>query len=75
MPVEAIVAQRHIINRFGIHDIEADTSAEDLVGLLKALGYEVKPGEMNSGLHAVEMAAKGLAGADLQVLWTIEMAI
>ncbi len=62
MPVEAIVAQPHLINRFGIYDIEAGTSAEDLVGLLKALGYEIKSSEMNSGLHAVEMTAKGLAG-------------
>ncbi|WP_332304801.1 gamma-glutamyltransferase [Rhizobium sp. GR12] len=63
MPVEAIVAQPHLINRFGPYDIEAGTSAEDLVGPLKALGYEVKPGEMNSGLHAIEMTAKGLAGS------------
>ena len=63
MPVEAIVAQPHLINRFGTYDVEAGTSAEDLVGSLKALGYEVKPGEMNSGLHAIEMTPKGLAGS------------
>ncbi|NTZ89328.1 gamma-glutamyltransferase [Agrobacterium tumefaciens] len=63
MPVEAIVAQPHLINRFGTYDIEAGTSAEDLLGPLKALGYEVKPGEMNSGLHAIEMTAQGLAGS------------
>lgn len=63
MPVEVIVAQPHLINRFGTYDIEAGTSAEELVGPLKALGYEVKPGEMNSGLHAIEMTARGLAGS------------
>ncbi|MFK0205633.1 gamma-glutamyltransferase [Agrobacterium sp. NPDC090283] len=63
LPVETIVAQPHLINRFGTYDIEAGTSAEDLVGPLKALGYEVKPGEMNSGLHAIEMTARGLAGS------------
>lgn len=63
MPVEAIVAQPHLINRFGIYDIEAGTSAEELAGPLKALGYEVKPGEMNSGLHAIEITAQGLAGS------------
>ena len=63
MPVEAIVAQPHLINRFGTYDIEAGTSAEDLVEPLKALGYEVKPGEMNSGLHAIEITAQGLAGS------------
>ncbi|QCM12983.1 gamma-glutamyltransferase [Agrobacterium tumefaciens] len=63
MPVEAIVAQPHLINRFGTYDIEAGTSAEELIGPLKALGYEVKPGEMNSGLHAIEITAQGLAGS------------
>lgn len=63
MPVEAIVAQPHLINRFGTYDIEAGTSAEDLVEPLKALGYEVKPGELNSGLHAIEITAQGLAGS------------
>ncbi|NSY98342.1 gamma-glutamyltransferase [Agrobacterium tumefaciens] len=63
MPVEVIVAQPHLINRFGTYDIEAGTSAEELAGPLKALGYEVKPGEMNSGLHAVEITAEGLAGS------------
>lgn len=63
MPVEGIVAQPHLINRFGTYDIEAGTSAEELAGPLKALGYEVKPAEMNSGLHAIEINAKGLAGS------------
>ncbi|UXS34549.1 gamma-glutamyltransferase [Agrobacterium tumefaciens] len=63
MPVEAIVAQPHLINRFGTYDVEANTSAENLVEGLKALGYEVKPGEMNSGLHAIEMTTQGLAGS------------
>ncbi len=63
MPVEAIVAQPHLINRFGTYDIEAGTSTEELAGPLKALGYEVKPGEMNSGLHAIELTAQGLAGS------------
>jgi gamma-glutamyltranspeptidase/glutathione hydrolase len=63
MPVEAIVSQPHLINRFGTYDIEAGTSAEGLVEPLKALGYEVKPGEMNSGLQAIEMTAQGLAGS------------
>lgn len=63
MPVEAIVAQPHLINRFGTYDIEAGTSAEELVGPLKALGYEVKPGEMNSGLHAIELTAQGFVGS------------
>ena len=63
MPVEKIVAQPHLINRFGIYDIEAGTSAETLAEPLKALGYQVKPGEMNSGIHAIEITGQGLAGS------------
>ncbi|MBW6420415.1 gamma-glutamyltransferase [Rhizobium sp. XQZ8] len=63
MPVEQIVAQPHFINRFGAYEIEAGTDAEKFAEPLKALGYEVKPGEMNSGLHAIEITANGLAGS------------
>ncbi|WJR67363.1 gamma-glutamyltransferase [Neorhizobium sp. CSC1952] len=63
MPVEQIVAQPHLINRFGTYEIEAGTAAEQMAEPLKALGYEVKPGEMNSGLHTIEITANGLAGS------------
>lgn len=63
MPVEQIVAQPHLINRFGTYDIEAGTTAEKFAEPLKALGYEVKPGQMNSGLHAIEITGTGLVGS------------
>lgn len=63
MPVEEIVAMPHFINRFGTYDLEAGTSAEEMAEPLRALGYEVKIGEMNSGLHAIEITAEGLAGS------------
>jgi gamma-glutamyltranspeptidase/glutathione hydrolase len=63
MPVEEIVAMPHFGNRFGTFDLEAGTSAEELAEPLKAMGYEVKIGEMNSGLHAIEITADGLAGS------------
>lgn len=63
MPVEQIVAQPHLINRFGTYDIEAGTTAEKFAEPLKALGYEVKAGEMNSGLHAIEITENGLVGS------------
>lgn len=63
MPVEQIVAQPHLINRFGTYDIEAGTSAEKFAEPLKAMGYEVKSGEMNSGLHAIEITGSGLVGS------------
>ena len=63
MPVEAIVAMPHLNNRFGTYDLEAGTAAEELAEPLRSLGYEVKAGEMNSGLHAIEITAEGLAGS------------
>ncbi|MFB2552699.1 gamma-glutamyltransferase [Ensifer soli] len=63
MPVEAIVAAPHLINRFGPYDIEAGTAAERLRAPLEALGYMVKATEMNSGLHAIEITQSGLAGS------------
>ncbi|TWF56666.1 gamma-glutamyltransferase [Neorhizobium alkalisoli] len=63
MPVEAIVAQPHLINRFGTYEIETGTDAEAMAEPLKAMGYEVKAGDMNSGLQAIEITAQGLAGS------------
>ncbi|MET3585668.1 gamma-glutamyltranspeptidase/glutathione hydrolase [Pseudorhizobium tarimense] len=63
MPVEEIVAMPHLINRFGTYDLEAGTWAEEMAEPLQSLGYEVKVGEMNSGLHAIELTPSGLLGS------------
>ncbi|MCJ8053632.1 gamma-glutamyltransferase [Shinella curvata] len=63
MDVGGIVAMPHLINRFGPYDLEAGTDAEKFSEPLKALGYEVKASDMNSGLHAIELTADGLKGA------------
>lgn len=63
MDVGSIVAMPHLINRFGPYDLEAGTDAEKFSEPLKALGYEVKASDMNSGLHAIELTADGLKGA------------
>jgi gamma-glutamyltranspeptidase/glutathione hydrolase len=63
MPVEQVVAQPHLINRFGKYDIEAGTSAETLTEPLKSLGYEVNVTDMNSGLQAIEITPGGLVGS------------
>lgn len=63
MDVGEIVAMPHLINRFGLYDLEAGTDAEKFSEPLKALGYEVKASDMNSGLHAIELTADGLKGA------------
>ncbi len=63
MPVEQIVAQPHLINRFGKYDVEAGTSAEAFTEPLKSLGYEVNVTDMNSGLQAIEIMPGRLVGS------------
>jgi gamma-glutamyltranspeptidase/glutathione hydrolase len=63
MAVDGIVSMPHLVNRFGPYELEAGTTAEAMAEPLKALGYEVKAGEMNSGLHAIEISAEGLKGS------------
>lgn len=62
MDVGQIVSMPHLLNRFGTFEIEADTDAEKLAEPLKALGYEVKVAEMNSGLQAIETTVNELKG-------------
>ncbi|MCV3738245.1 gamma-glutamyltransferase [Rhizobium sp. TRM96647] len=63
MDVSQIVAMPHLLNRFGPFEIEAGTDAEKLAEPLQDLGYEVKTGDMSSGLHAIEITADGLKGS------------
>jgi gamma-glutamyltranspeptidase/glutathione hydrolase len=66
MNMQEAVALPHLSNRFGRYDLEAGTTAEALSDDLAALGYEVRVGEMNSGLHGVAFGADGRleGGAD-----------
>lgn len=41
----------HVVNRNGMTELEAGTSAEQLAEPLKALGHEIKIRDLNSGLH------------------------
>jgi len=55
MTVQEAVAQPHLSNRFGTFEIEAETSAVALAPELEGLGYQVKMGEMTSGLQAIAL--------------------
>ena len=64
MDVQQAVTLGHAVNRFGTFDLEAGTPAEALQPALEAFGFEVKVGELNSGLHAIAIGARLSGGAD-----------
>jgi gamma-glutamyltranspeptidase / glutathione hydrolase len=66
LDVQEAISLPHVSNRNGATELE-DTlrTPEELAALragLEALGHEVWVGDMNSGLHAVELKAHGLEG-------------
>ncbi|MCV2871900.1 gamma-glutamyltransferase [Defluviimonas sp. WL0050] len=64
MDVQQAVAMGHALNRFGTFDLEAGTGAEALGPELEAMGFEVKTGDLNSGLHAIAIGDGLTGGAD-----------
>ena len=64
MDVQQAVSMPHVLNRFGTMDVEQGTSAEALIEPLTALGFEVNPSDLNSGLHAIAIGDQLEGGAD-----------
>ena len=62
MDAQQAVAMGHVLNRFGTMDIEAGTPMADLEAPLTDLGFEVKVGDLNSGLQAIVIDADTLTG-------------
>ena len=62
MDMQAAIAMPHMLNRFGVYELEAGTDAENFAQDLKALGYEVEIDDLNSGLHGITISANGLSG-------------
>jgi gamma-glutamyltranspeptidase len=62
MNAQEAVAAPHLLNRFGAFDLEDGTAAAALKEPLEALGFEVRLGEQNSGLHAIAITPDGLEG-------------
>ncbi len=64
MDVQQAVALPHLVNRFGVYDLEAGTDAEAMAAPLEAMGYTVKIRALNSGLHVIAIGEALQAGAD-----------
>jgi gamma-glutamyltranspeptidase / glutathione hydrolase len=62
MDPQQAVAAPHLVNRSGPFDLEEGTDAEALKEPLEAMGYEVKTGDINSGLHVIAVTPDGLQG-------------
>jgi gamma-glutamyltranspeptidase/glutathione hydrolase len=64
MDVQQALSLPHLVNRFGTYDVEQGTAAEGFTDGLTALGYEVNPRDLTSGLHAIEIGDVLIGGAD-----------
>jgi len=62
LDIQAAISMPHMLNRFGVYELEAETTAEDFADDLGALGYKTKVGDQNSGLHGIAITASGLVG-------------
>ncbi len=62
MDAQQAVAMGHGLNRFGTMDLEAGTPLAELEQPLADLGFEVKVGDLNSGLHAIVIDGETLTG-------------
>lgn len=62
LDMQAAISMPHMLNRFGTYELEAGTGAEEFADDLEALGYKVKIGDLNSGLHGITIGPDGLTG-------------
>lgn len=62
MDMQAAISLPHLVNRFGTYEVEAGTSAEDMIEDLEAYGFEVESTDLNSGLHGIAITPQGLEG-------------
>ncbi|MBS29442.1 MAG: gamma-glutamyltransferase [Alphaproteobacteria bacterium] len=62
LDIQAAIDLGHMVNRNGVTDLEADTSATKLKPKLEALGHTVRVRDLNSGLHGIEIVDGVLRG-------------
>lgn len=65
MDIQSAIEMPRMLNRFGTYDLEQGTSAEQYKEPLESMGFNVKVGDLNSGLHAILFKdGKLIGGAD-----------
>lgn len=64
--IQAAIDLPHLINRFGIYDLEsgavAETMTKPLAEALMSWDFEVKLRNLNSGIHAISLSLGQLSG-------------
>lgn len=64
MNVQQAAAMPHLVNRFGMYDVEKDTAAKAFIPALRGLGFRVAFRDLNSGLQAISIGKHLEGGAD-----------
>ena len=64
MDVQAAVSLPHMVNRFGVYDLEAGQVPEGMAAALAEMGYKTRERALNSGLHAISLEGGLRGGAD-----------
>ena len=62
MDIQQAISSPHLVNRFGVFDVEEGTSATDLVPQLEKMGFDVSIRNLNSGLHGIAITETGYEG-------------
>ncbi len=55
MDVQAAVSRPHMVNRFGVFDLEEGRVSQGMAEALAGMGFETRVRGLNSGLHAISL--------------------
>ncbi|MCW9042911.1 MAG: gamma-glutamyltransferase [Pseudopelagicola sp.] len=64
MDVQAAVSRPHMVNRFGVFDLEEGRVSQGMAEALAGMGFETRVRGLNSGLHAISLEGGLRGGAD-----------
>lgn len=62
LDMQSAIDLPHLVNRFGIYDLEAGTDAESFKPALETMGYEVNVRDLTSGIHGIVIDGGTLEG-------------